>query len=151
MAKAKSTNTGIEIKYKTFLDNVELYALGLDKLTASLERAEYFETLADKPEDVIREIKSNLFVSEFDEDHFDVTGVFSLALKLADGTPPLFIECVFSAHFHPRKGTFRRKDAEQFAQTEARLVFWPYFRQTVADITARMHVRPITIPLVFRP
>ena len=150
MAKTKKMSTGTEMVYRNFLDNVELYALGLEKLTANLERAAYFDATSEKGEEVIRAITTKFVVSDFDGDHFDIDGSFDLSFKLEDGAPLLSIEASYSAHFHPREGSFIKKHAEKFASAEARLIFWPYFRQTIADTTSRMHIRPVTIPLVLK-
>jgi hypothetical protein len=60
---------------------------------------------------------------------------------------PLHIECSFSALFHlgaPCDG----KSADHFANTEAKLIFWPYLRHFISDISYRMAINPLVIPLI---
>jgi preprotein translocase subunit SecB len=56
------------------------------------------------------------------------------------------IECSFSALFE-LQGPGTTEAAERFANTEAKLVFWPYLRHFVSDISYRMAVAPILLPL----
>jgi preprotein translocase subunit SecB len=150
MAKTKKT-TGTDSRYKQFLENIELLAIGLESLSSSLERADYSKAVSERPSDLIYEIRSRFEISEFDDHHFDVSASFTFETKIKAQTPLILVEATFSAHFHSKKNSLQKKYAEQFAGSEARLVFWPYFRQTVADITSRMHIRPITIPMSFKP
>jgi len=149
----KRTKAGVTSSaYKRFLSNLDLYAIGLDQIEAKLDRTDYAKSIGDKRSSIVRNITTEFALSELDGDHFDVSGSFELSMGRAnDAMTFLEIRASYSAHFHPKKGTFLRADAEQFAESEAKLLFWPYFRQTVADTTARMYIRPITIPLVFKP
>jgi preprotein translocase subunit SecB len=146
MAKRANTATGPNSTYKNFLENVELYALGLNTISGNLKRAEYTDA-SQRPKELVHNIKSKFVLSEFDKDHFDVTAQLTLEGRRLTDETLLKIHVEYSAHFHTKSGTVQRKHAEQFADVEARLIFWPYFRQTISDLTARMHIRPLTIPL----
>lgn len=141
MPKKRPTKTGIDA-YKEFLENVELYAIGLDSLSADLRRSLY-----GSAPNFVNKIKSSFSVSEFDLDHFDLTAEFFLNVEDDSSNSLLEIKAVYSAHFHPKSGDFKQAQVERFAEAEARLIFWPYFRQIVSDLTGRMHIRPLTIPL----
>jgi preprotein translocase subunit SecB len=153
MATAKkSIAAGTSSKYEKFLSNLDLYAIGMDELRADLKRTEYAAAISDKTSSIEHGVVMNFALAELDDDHFDVTGSFVLTMGLTDKSDAFVsISAKFSAHFHPKAGKFRRSDAEKFADSEARLLFWPYFRQTIADTTARMYIRPITVPFMFRP
>jgi len=142
MAKKSSTAAGTDASYKRFLKNVELYALGLDSVSADLRRYEYGEATSPT-----HTIKSTFELVEFDADHFDLIAKMTLVVGDEAESPLLNISVAYSGHFHPETGEFERKDVERFTELEARLIFWPYFRQTVSDLTSRMHIRPLTIPL----
>lgn len=150
MPKAKR-QSGTDSQYKSFLENLDLFALGLESLSSKLDRAAYSKAERDKPRDLVYEITNHFGLSEFDEDHFDVGATFAFEAKLKGHEPLLVIKATFSAHFHPKGKSVSKELAEKFAKAEARLVFWPYFRQAVADLTSRMYIRPVTIPLTFRP
>jgi len=150
MTRKLSTKTGTENDYKQFLNNVEIYALGLDSISAEIKREAYAIATADKAAEVIREIKSHFKLIEVGEEFFDVRAAFTVRVK-QQNEELLLIRASFTAHFHIKKGMPVEKHASKFAQLEARLIFWPYFRQIVADTTARMHIRPLIIPLTVRP
>ena len=59
----------------------------------------------------------------------------------------LSIGCVYQAHFHADDVIGNRELAKEFAQSEMRLILWPYFRQFAFETSARMSVPPITVPL----
>ena len=151
MAKKQNTKIGTETSYKKFLNQIDLYALGLDSISADIKREPYAAAHADESSEIVREIKSHFKLIEFGEGYFDVSASFTLRIKIRDEEDLLFIRASFTAHFHSRDLPQIEEHANRFAQSEARLIFWPYFRQLVADTTARMHIRPITIPISLKP
>jgi preprotein translocase subunit SecB len=150
MTKKKSTKPGTETEYETFLKRIEIYALGLDSISAELKREAYGVAHADSATEVTREIKSSFKLIEADEDHFDVGAAFTLRISQKN-EELLVIRVSYTAHFHTKKTSPIEKYAGRFAELEARLIFWPYFRQAVSDITARMYIRPVTIPMTLKP
>jgi hypothetical protein len=170
MAKKLITKTGTESDYKRFLSHVNLYALGLDSVSADIKREAYTIAHAEASSEIFRLIESNFNLIEFTREHFDVQAKFNLRVRLKyasstnlpapspvvaevkkDGEDLLCIQTSFTAHFHCKKSVAGKSHAERFANSEARLIFWPYFRQTVSDLTARMSIRPITVPLSLKP
>jgi hypothetical protein len=171
MAKKLTTKTGTEDGYRRFLNSVNLYALGLDAMSADIKREAYAIAHAESASEVVRLIESEFELNEFSQEHFDVRATFCLKVKLAGKASPqlpqpppipgsvslsaidelLCIRTSFTAHFHCAKSNAGKTYAGRFAQSEARLIFWPYFRQMISDTTARMAIRPITVPLTLRP
>ena len=169
MAKKLITKTGTESDYKRFLSHINLYALGLDSVSADIKREAYTIAHADASSEISRLIESSFELIEFSREHFDVQAKFNLRVRLRNASktslpPPvpvvaeakkdedlLCIQTSFTAHFHCRKSIAGESHAERFANSEARLVFWPYFRQAVSDLTSRMSIRPITVPLSLKP
>lgn len=149
MKKKINTESSTEIAYKRFRDGVTLYALGMDKLETQLDREAYKAAHSDDLAEIVREIKVSMGVSGLGDDHFDIDGRFELMVNKKDGQNLLKLSMVMSAHFHTDEEGLS-KYAEDFANTEARLIFWPYFRQTVSDVTSRMYIAPITVPLTSR-
>jgi hypothetical protein len=165
MAKKRITITGTETGYKRFLSHVNLYALGLDSVSADIQREAYAIAHAEASSEILRLIESSFELIEFSREHFDIQSKFTLRVRLnnARGRLPTFgpgaaevktdsgdllcIQTSFTAHFHCKKCPAGKTHAQQFAHSEARLIFWPYFRQTVSDLTAKMSIRPIIIPL----
>jgi preprotein translocase subunit SecB len=142
----KTTESGTSRSPKSLVDKLDLYAIGLDSLSASLDRSGYADAYDDGKPKVTRKIRSAYKVAEYDDEHFDIAATIYLRFAAEGSKDPLLsIDATFTGHFHP-KSKLSRDDAERFAEGEARLVFWPYFRQIVSDTTARMHVRPVTLP-----
>lgn len=151
MPSKKIIKTGTDSDYSQFLGKVEIYALGLDSLSAKVDREAYFLAHSAKAPQTTREIENHFKLVEFGDDHFDVRATFVLRVRNDDREELLWIQAIYTAHFHTEGKKVLQENAERFARTEARLIFWPYFRQVVADTTSRMFIRTITIPLAAKP
>lgn len=149
---SKSIVPGTKTRYKTFLKNVDLYAIGLESISANLQRQLYFDAFSKEKSEITNHISTNFSVSDYSNDHFDITGAFEFQMKNDQSADAILkVNISFSAHFHPTEGEFDREDVGKFAQSEARLLFWPYFRQALSDVTGRMYIRPVTIPFALKP
>jgi len=89
MAKKSSTAAGTDASYKRFLKNVELYALGLDSVSADLRRYEYGEATSPT-----HTIKSTFELVEFDADHFDLIAKMTLVVGDEAESPLLNISLI---------------------------------------------------------
>ncbi len=135
-----------QLSYESFIGSVRLYHIGMDEVSAKLNR-EIFWASRGKSANATREIGTEYIATDVEDNHFNVLAKFALTIAVAGRKEPaIAIESQFFAHFHTRM----RADesyASRFATSEAKIIFWPYFRQLVSDVTARMHIPPITIPL----
>jgi preprotein translocase subunit SecB len=148
MPTKKITKPGMRSPVTSVVDRVELFAIGLDSLNANLDRSNYAEAYAEDNTKIARRIQSVYRVTDYSEEHFDVSATVYLRIEAKGFKDPILsIDATVTGHFHPKK-SLSKNDAESFAHGEARLIFWPYFRQLVSDTTARMHVRTVTLPLV---
>jgi hypothetical protein len=147
VAPKKTTKAGAHAP-KSLVDKLDIFAIALDSLRASLDRAEFWSVNGEGESSTRRRIRSEYKVTDFDEGHLDIEATFHFRVT-AEGREDalLSIDATYSAHFHP-KSPVSRKEADEFAAGEARLIFWPYFRQIVSDTTARMHIPPVTLPFV---
>jgi preprotein translocase subunit SecB len=126
---------------------VDLFAIGLDDLRASLDRSKYADAYGEDNRRIVRRVQSVYRVSEYSKEHCDISATLYLRIEASGFEDPvLAIDVTITGHFHP-KGSFSRAEAEQFAKTEARLIFWPYLRELVSDVTGRMHISTVTLPL----
>jgi len=148
-SKARLSDNG-EVGYDAFLRNIELFALGMDSLEAQLERADYARAHSDESVKIEKTVESTFTLLEMAEDYFDLAAEFVFTMSPEDAGHFLRIAVKYSAHFHWKDSVPSLADVNRFAQAEARLIFWPYFRQAVSDISARMHIRQITVPLTPR-
>ena len=68
--------------------------------------------------------------------------------KSANTSPPLAIEAVFGARYELMgKAQISDKDLEAFGRTVSMFHVWPYWREFVRDVTARMGLPPLTMPI----
>jgi len=146
MPERKHTRTKHDSQdYAEFLRTVKLVALALANCSASLDRGPYIEQSARAKS--TRHISADYELDEVRKNAFDVAAGFKLAVtNKANTSKPLTIECRFLGHFHCKPEASRELQ-ERFAQSEARLIFWPYFRELVSDLTAKMYIQPILVPL----
>jgi preprotein translocase subunit SecB len=101
-----------------------------------------------RPKDELRSISSNIYLEKHTDIAFD--GVVEYTLKIEDKatkTTPVNIECAYQAHFHAPKG-FRREDAEAFVREYLAIITWPYFREFVSDMSSKMVIGPVILPLL---
>lgn len=149
MSESVIVKTGSTKKesYQQFLTNVALYSIGLDSIGANLDRESYWNAHSKDVPSIANKVSSKYSLVDFDDEHFDIAAAFNFQMSEDSSNPFLNIEIKYFAHFHPKSGKFDKRFSEKFAQAEARLIFWPYFRQTMSDITARMYIPPITLPL----
>lgn len=136
---------GSNTEYDTFLQ--ELKPLGLALVTSSckVDRRAYFQLVDSKK--AVRSISARYRLDSVRDDSFDAGAIFKLTVSDKKNiTTPLVIECAFTSHVHA-KPPVSKTLAERFARSDFRVVIWPYFRQFVSDITARMAVRPIMVPI----
>lgn len=148
MPTKKLTKNGASRSGNSLVDRLDLFAIGLDSLDAHLDRHNYASAYAEPRKRITRSVESAYSVTDYSEEHIDLTGKLSLRIEAAGlKSPILFLDIAITGHFHPKRPV-SRDDAEKFARAEARLIFWPFFRQIVSDTTARMHIGVITLPLV---
>lgn len=136
-------------KYASFLDSLELIAIAAKNCSCHLDRYGYiqFRKTVKRP---VRILGEEPKVSHLKDDHFDAEIRFSLKFA-AEGESTveksLSLECVFEAHFHTGSNPADQVYAEKFAHSELRFVLLPFARQFIADMTARMGIVPIFLPL----
>jgi preprotein translocase subunit SecB len=115
-------------------------------MSAKIDRAMYWKHLR-KSETITREITTTYRPLDAEGDHFDIEGKLQLSIALkGSANAILSITCTYNAHFHAAKG-FSAEAVDQFAKSGAKIIIWPYFRHFVSDMTSRMHIPTITIPL----
>jgi len=132
--------------YEEFLRSVKPIALGLVECSSRLDR-EALGQMAARKNNGVRLISTEYQLTAAEGGYFDATGKFSLAVaEKTKATPALAIQCTYETHFHC-KAPVEKKLAERFTASELRLVLWPYFRELVFDLSGKMSIPPIAIPL----
>lgn len=129
-----------------FIRSVKFAGLGLDSVSAKTDR-NAVASAKQAEKSLFNDVTINQSLLAFDEDHFIVRAVLKVVQHVEGSPKPLVqIEAAFTAKFN-LASPFDKSFVEAFAQVEARLVFFPYMRHLVSDITYRMSVDPIVLPL----
>jgi preprotein translocase subunit SecB len=147
-SKKRSKVEATPTKYLTFLEGLVLEGIGLDSSSCSIDRVEY--AAADQAANISQlTLDANFEILLNDPEALVVGANFSLKQSRTNDTEKnlLDIACSFSALFKV-SNVVSDADASRFANTEAKLVFWPYLRHFVADTSYRMSINPILVPIM---
>jgi len=143
--KKKPSTKPDDGRYEKFLADLRLSTLSLISSSSKLDRPLYFDVYR-QPRGAVRDVTATYELTNVADDFFDAMANFRLTIRgRKKEESVLAIDCAFEAHFHGAN-PMPRELADRFTTSELRLVVWPYFRQFVWDMTARMSIPPITIP-----
>jgi preprotein translocase subunit SecB len=131
--------------YLEFIKAVHLNAIALDSATLSIDR----EALASHfqgPDTPRAEVSARKQVFDVAPESFSIRGDYKVEIKAPGGQEIVKIECTYSASFSLERAA-EEAQIERFAGEEVQLIFFPYLRQFISDITARMAIPPLVLPL----
>lgn len=129
-----------------FIRSVKFGGLGLDRCDARVDRT-VLSAVREGGLDVENNVSIKQYVLAHGEDFFIVAADFELIQQPLDSDQKIVtIAATFSAKFDL---TVKASEelVRSFANLEARLVFFPYLRHFVSDMSYRMSIDPIVLPL----
>jgi hypothetical protein len=129
--------------YIDFLTKLHLVGLGLKSSSIVLNR----QTLYDIQEKgkPVRTFTEEYSYIEIGKSYFDAEGNY--AVSIADGEQMgVRLECTFEVHIHCPSPVDRQM-VERFAKQDLRFMLLPYARSFVSDMSGRMQIRQILLPL----
>jgi len=132
--------------YASFLKTLQLFGTGLKSCSSEVQRWPLLAALEKKREPT-RKFVESYDLTDCVANFFDCQGHFTYTITDNDVKNPVLlrVECVYEAHIH---GAGVNPDlAQRFVTSELRLMLRPYARALISDITARMAVPPVTLPL----
>lgn len=142
MTRRKNART-VQQPYTEFLRSLDLIWISLVNTQFSGDRQQYFE---HKDHQLAVSWKSEAI--EFGEDFFEVRADIAVKLSAPKSTRGFFdLTATYMLHIHAPSPVDREYVA-RFAESELRLVIWPYIREYVSSVSGRMHVPPVLLPLV---
>jgi hypothetical protein len=145
--KKSTKNPPTPKKYSDFIGKISLQGVGLDSATAKVDRNSLAKPLP-KGETLAVNLDAKFGVLHLSDESLVASATFKLIQTNKEIEDPiLLIECSFSALFNlgvPADD----ETAQRFANTEAKLVFWPYLRHFIADTSYRMAINPVLLPLI---
>jgi preprotein translocase subunit SecB len=134
------------LTYENFLRSVRLIAIGMRDCRCSLDRRNYVLVLREKEAGLTR-INAEYKLTNTGSRNFDASGSFSLNIEHKEKkNEVLSVVCSFEAHFHAEFGPGSELP-KRFVDSELRLILWPYFRELTSNLTAKMAIRPVVVPL----
>ncbi len=142
----KKKSSSVTDEYAAFVRKLRLTGLGLDNASASLDR-EALAKAQQAPQEVTLQLNLNESIGPSSEGHFVVIMNFELIQKSATETNALLTIQGSYSGLYSCEGSPKRELLERFSNGEARLVFWPYIRQHISDLTSRMSISTILLPL----
>ncbi len=83
MATKKLTKIGAPSPPKSLVDKLDLFAIGLDFLSAILDRSNYASSYAADKKRIKRSVETTYKVTDYSKEHFDVTATLSLRVEAA--------------------------------------------------------------------
>jgi preprotein translocase subunit SecB len=139
--------------YESFLDSLIMIAVGIKSCSCALDRTAYglFKANCKRPLRTLGVLPSLTYIKD---NHFDGEVRFVLRHSRDEQSEPeksLTIEFVFEAHFHTQTPEANKAFAKRFVESELPVILLPYARHFVSDITARMQIGTIVLPLRLPP
>jgi preprotein translocase subunit SecB len=140
--KRTPTRTAIaEDGYTGFLRSVELFGIAVIDSEFQVDRDKYFEE-EDKSLSVLWKCQP----TEVGDDYFEADARLSVKLRAGkEANPLLKLDATFRLHMHAPK-PLNREFIDRFADSEVKIIIWPYFREYVTSVCGRMHIPQITLP-----
>lgn len=140
MPNSKNINTRDD--YKHFLRSLEVVGIALVESKFQIDRRKYFD---DADEKIGVEFECDIINTK--SSSFDVIAKMTLKSRSEKKEGSLTLHASYALHFHTTSNVVK-SFVQRFAESEARLVAWPYFREFVTSMCGRAQVPPITLPMV---
>jgi hypothetical protein len=137
--------------YEEFLRGIQLRLLSLRECSANVDRNAYWHVVEDQ-HPTAPQLSAQYVVGTVEKQSFTLVAELGLlvqkprAPRSAKSNGALSVRATYDTRFDCKKRV-TAEHVERFAREDVRLLIWPYFRELVSNLTARMWVPPILIPL----
>ena len=132
--------------YMDFLKSLRFMGLGLDSSSVKVDRGILAVILSGE------QTAETSFGAEYkilaqSPTNFIVGASFVLTKQTKKATEPVVLISVsYSALFETAQAN-DSQSVKRFSQSEAKLIFWPYLRYFISDMSSRMSIDQILLPL----
>lgn len=129
------------LDYNAFLRSLQLHVISLKEASCDIDREAYWE---HKERNLAYKMQAATIHVE--GDYFDVQA--KLEVTMTGGKSKVHqirISTIFYLHFHA--DTIPKMLLDKFCNSDLRLIVWPYFREYVSDVSSRMYIPPVILPL----
>jgi len=128
--------------YPRFLASLNLMSISLVRSRFSGDRQQYFKNKAHQ-----LSVSWTSKTSKRGEDFFDIGVDVAISLAVPKSDVTFFdLTASYLLHVHA-PAPLNKVYIKRFSDSEVRLLVWPYVREYVSNISGRMHVPPIVLPL----
>jgi len=142
MTAATERKSRVVPDYQAFLASLELYTVALAEASCKINRDQFWEK--DTEHKNSYRITSRPVALE--DDYFEIRSTLTLNVTGRKADLPLVrVVASFDLHFHSPKVS--KECVGKFCESDVVLIVMPYFRELVTDVTARMYIPPIILPL----
>jgi preprotein translocase subunit SecB len=128
--------------YQVFIASLDLYTVALAEASCKIDRDEYWQ----KENEYSNNYKVATKPLVIEDKFFNVRSTLTLGV-MGDKSKSTVVRIVASYDLAFRSSTTSKEFVERFCESDVLLIVMPYFREFVTDITARMHIPPIILPL----
>lgn len=133
-------------KYIEIIGKLKLNGLYLRSSNCNIDRDLLFK---EKESGHIISIKDEAEMKTKEDDSVDILQTYCLEIQSREkkANPIGRIECTFCLNYSPA-GCFSPEFFEEFKKANLHINTWPFLREFVFNMTARMNIPPITLPLL---
>jgi len=134
--RSKSTLT-----YTSFIESLHLHTINLKDATCEIDRDAYWK---DEEKSVAYKFTSE--PTGIKGNYFNARARLEVVMTQEKSKANVIkIVATFDVRVYAK--TAPKEYVKKFCESEIRLIIWPYFREFVTDISARMYIPPIILPL----
>jgi preprotein translocase subunit SecB len=131
----------VQLEYADFLKSLQLHVISLKESSCDIDRVPYWQ---HKERNLSYKMSAECV--DIDSDYFDVRAKIEVAMVGGKQRVHLIkIVASFDLHFHA--DSILKPLVDRFCKSDVRLIVWPYFREYVSDVSSRMYVPPVILPL----
>jgi preprotein translocase subunit SecB len=129
--------------YQEFIRSLELYMIALTESWFKINRDDYWK---DRETERNTTYKVEAKPTEIGDEYFEIRCTLTLDVKAEkEKTPVVHIVASYDLHLH--SSAISKDYVHKFCQADVLLLVIPYFREFVTDITGKMYIPPIVLPL----
>lgn len=130
--------------YQQFLRSLDLYMVALSDVNCKIDRDEYWRREKDDERNTTYRIETKSTAIEADS--FEVRSTLTLEIK-GEKSKSAAVRIVASFDLFLDSKTTSKEFIDRFCESDVILIVMPYFREFVTDMTAKMHIPPLVLPL----
>ena len=140
---SKKKGRAEQATYPSFLRSLDLFSISLTNSTFHADRDQYFEHTKHE-----LDVEWKTDVAGRWEESFDVRVDIKIGISAPTAKQAFFLlNASYLLHVHA-PAPLDYDHVKRFADSEVRLIVWPYAREYATSIFGRLHVPPAILPVI---